>query len=232
MTIQVFISHITEDATVAARLKLKLTEDFLGQLTVFQSSDTESIGAGEVWFSSLGDALRGSSVFIVLCSPRSIERPWVNFEAGAAWILKLPLIPVCFAGQRPGELPMPFSAHQALELADAPGLRRLYGRIAQILGFQLPARDYAELAADLIAPSGLTPADAEAAGLNTDKAIKSRIDEALNHPRFKWRSLDKVAAAAAIPADRAAAILQVDNRVRFGRGKTGNLIVGLRSRVD
>jgi predicted metal-dependent peptidase len=68
--------------------------------------------------------------------------------------------------------------------------------------------------------------------MDTDKAIRSRIDEALSHPRYKWRSLDKVAAAAAIPVDRATAILQTDDRVRFTRGKSGKQIVGLRSRVD
>ena len=37
MPTQIFISHITEDSAVAARLKLRMTEDFLGQLTVFLS---------------------------------------------------------------------------------------------------------------------------------------------------------------------------------------------------
>jgi hypothetical protein len=64
MTTQIFISHITEDAAVATRLKLKLVEDFLGQLTVFQSSDTESIAAGEEWLSSINEAIRGSSIFV------------------------------------------------------------------------------------------------------------------------------------------------------------------------
>jgi len=222
MPTQIFISHITEDAGIAAKLKLRMTEDFLGQVTVFLSSDTESIAAGEVWLSSVSDAIRNSSIFIVLCSPIAVMRPWVNFEAGAAWMKDIPLIPVCFSGLRPRDLPMPLSAHQGLEL-DAQGLRKLYTKIAQTLGCQLPARDYDALAAELIAPD---------AGINADTAIKSRIDEALSHPRYKWRSLDKVAAAAAISVDKAAALLQADNRVRFSRGRSGNTIVGLRSRVD
>ena len=232
MATQVFISHITEDAGVAARLKLRMTEDFLGQVTVFLSSDTESIAAGEEWLSSVSDAIRNSSIFIVLCSPIAITRPWVNFEAGAAWMKDIPLIPVCFAGLRPRDLPMPLSARQGLELNDTQGLRRLYARIAQVLRCHSPARDYDALAADLIDPASRAPVNAGAAEISADIAIKSRIDEALSHPRYKWRSLDKVAAAAAIPADRAAALLQADNRVRFSRGRSGNVIVGLRSRVD
>ena len=207
MAAQIFISHITEDAGIAAKLKLRMSEDFLGQVTVFLSSDTESIAAGEEWLKSVSDALRNSSIFVVLCSPISIMRPWVNFEAGAAWMKDIPLIPVCFSGLRPRDLPMPLSARQGLELNDAQGLRSLYDRIAQVLRFQPPARDYDALAADLVEAA---PADAGAAEVSADTAIKSRIDEALSHPRYKWRSLDKVAAAAAIPADRAAALLQVE----------------------
>jgi hypothetical protein len=232
MATQIFISHITEDAAVAARLKLRMTEDFLGQLTVFLSSDTESIAAGEEWLSSVSGALRNSSIFVVLCSPTAIARPWVNFEAGAAWMREIPVIPACFRGLRPRDLPMPLSARQGLELDDAQGLRRLYVRIALALGFQSPARDYDELAADLASSAELAPTSPRPKETDTDKAIRSRIDEVLSHPRYKWRSLDKVAAAAAIPVDRARAILQTDDRVRLTRGRTGNIIVGLRSRVD
>jgi hypothetical protein len=54
--------------------------------------------------------------------------------------------------------------------------------------------------------------------MSTDKAIRARIDEALSHPRYRWRSIDKIAAAAAVSVDTATAILQVDDRVRFSRG--------------
>jgi hypothetical protein len=232
MATQIFISHITEDANVAARLKLRMTEDFLGQLQVFLSSDTESIAAGQGWFASVLDALHNSSIFIVLCSPIAITRPWVNFEVGAAWMREIPVIPMCFGGLRPRDLAMPLVTLQGLELNDAQGLQRLYTRIAQTLGFQPPARDYAALAADLIASAEQAPANDGAAGMDADKAIKSRLDEALSHPRYKWRSIDKVAAAAAVPVETVTAMLQMDDRVRFSRGRSGNIIVGLRSRVD
>jgi predicted metal-dependent peptidase len=67
--------------------------------------------------------------------------------------------------------------------------------------------------------------------MGVDKAIRSRLDEALSHPRYKWRSLDKLAVAAAIPVATATAMLRADDRVRFSRGSSGNVIVGLRSRV-
>lgn len=231
MAAQIFISHITEDAGAAARLKLRLTEDFLDLLVVFLSSDTESIAAGEEWFASLSEALRNSSIFIVLCSPIAVSRPWVNFEAGAAWMRNIPLIPVCFGGLRPRDLPMPLSARQGLELDDSQGLRRLYARIAQALSVTPPVRDYDVLAADLVASAERAPGNESTMAMNTDKAIRSRLDEALSHPRYKWRSIDKVAVAAAVTVAEATKILQADDRVRFGRGRSGNIIVGLRSRV-
>ena len=144
----------------------------------------------------------------------------------------IPLVPACFGGLRPRDLPMPLSARQGLELNDAQGLRRLYARIAQALDFQSPLRDYDELAAYLTSSAEQNPDHAPAGEIDTDEAIRSRIDEALSHPRYKWRSLDQVAAAAAIPVDRAIAILQADDRVRFTRARSGKMVVGLRSRVD
>lgn len=44
---RVFVSHISEEAKTAARLKDALVRDFLGFIDVFVSSDTESIAAGE-----------------------------------------------------------------------------------------------------------------------------------------------------------------------------------------
>jgi hypothetical protein len=109
----------------------------------------------------------------------------------------------------------------------------MHGRIVEDLGCQIPARDYDALAEDLVASvkrtqGGNYPPTTEP---ENDEAIRSRIDDALSHPRFKWRSLDKVAAVAAVTVERATEILLADDRVRFSRGKSGEVIVGLRSRV-
>jgi hypothetical protein len=132
MTKRAFISHISEEARVASRLKAALTQDSLGLLDVFVSSDTEGIGAGEDWLRAVDRALRESSIVLILCSPTSIRRPWINFEAGAAWMRDVPLIPVCHEGLTPRDLPMPLSLRQGMALGDAEGLRRLYGRIADV----------------------------------------------------------------------------------------------------
>jgi len=93
-----FVSHVGEEAAVAARLKAALSRDFLGLVDVFVSSDADSIAAGEDWLRSIEQALQESSLLVILCSPTSITRPWVNFEAGAAWMRRIPLVPLCHAG--------------------------------------------------------------------------------------------------------------------------------------
>ncbi len=164
---RIFISHISEEKAPAAQLKRALTRDFLGLVDVFVSSDTESISAGEEWLQSVAKALRECAAVVILCSPESVKRPWINVEAGAAWMRDIPLVPVCHLG--------------------------------------------------------LLPRD--------DRDIRDRLRASLETTEFEWRSLERVAIGAAISEERAADLLRSDPEVRFSKGKSVNVIVGLRSRV-
>jgi hypothetical protein len=230
---QVFISHISEEAPVAASLKAALEQDFLGIIDVFVSSDGESIAAGEDWLRSIDEALRNSALLITLCSPASIRRPWINFEAGATWILKVPIIPLCHAGLTPHDLPMPLSLRQGLSLNDAEGLRRLYSRIASTLSCRVPIQSFEDLAEELsnIELQMEVTAQTELRQLEDDRGIGKRLHEALQHPRFKWRSLERVAFEAGVSEEVAADLLRANDEVRFSKGKSGKIIVGLRSRA-
>jgi hypothetical protein len=55
---------------------------------------------------------------IVLLSPASLARPWINFEAGGGWMRGSRLLLLCHSGQRKSDLPAPYSHVQALELDD------------------------------------------------------------------------------------------------------------------
>ncbi len=148
-TKRAFISHISEEAKIASVLKDALVRDFLGMVEVFVSSDTESIAAGEEWLKSVEKALSGATLVIVLCSPNSIFRPWINFEAGAAWMINKPLIPICHLGLAIDDLPMPLSLRQGLAMGDHNGLKRLYARVANAVGCKIPVRDFSRLAQEL-----------------------------------------------------------------------------------
>lgn len=130
---RLFVSHISEEAEIAALLKQTIEEDFLDLVKLFQSSDIGSIVAGDDWLSAVQQALNDASAVIVLCSHASIHRPWVQFELGAAWSRQVPIIPICHSGLKAAQLPMPLSRKEAVELASPDGLARLYQAIASII---------------------------------------------------------------------------------------------------
>jgi len=91
----IFISHISEEAKLAAILKAHVEADFIDTVSVYVSSDTESISAGENWLTSIDVPLSEACIELILCSKASINRGWVNFEAGAGWMRHIPVVPVC-----------------------------------------------------------------------------------------------------------------------------------------
>lgn len=157
---------------------------------------------------------------LILCSPTSIRRPWINFEAGAAWMRKIPLIPMCHAGLTPSDLPAPLSFRHGLLLTEPRGLRRLYQRVARELSCAIPAPPFEAVAVALSRTrQALKPSEREVDLLDRDRGIKRRLDEALRHEGFKWRSLASVASAAGIPEDVAADHLRGGHESRVQQGQ-------------
>jgi TIR domain len=139
-----FISHITEEKELAITFKELVESQFLGMLDVFVSSDENSIGMGQRWLDSITDALTTCAVEVILCSPQSIRRPWINFEAGAGWIRQIPVIPLCHSGIKPSELPMPLNLLQAAELGEISSLKLVFPVLANALGAKPPMVDFTE----------------------------------------------------------------------------------------
>lgn len=53
---------------------------------------------------------------MLLLSERSINRAWVNFEAGAVWPAKKPVIPICIGRMLIEFLPQPYAGMQSVRL--------------------------------------------------------------------------------------------------------------------
>lgn len=140
--IVVFMSHIAEEAGLARILKKHLEKAFLGMVKIFVSSDGQSIVAGDPWLNKIDDALQHASLTLILCSERSIRRPWINFEAGASWVRKIPIIPICHTDLRPRNLPPPLSTLQAVEVSRESGLKQIGQRLAELIGCNQPSVDY------------------------------------------------------------------------------------------
>lgn len=139
---KVFISFIHEEASVATAVQ-KLIQKKLGK-KAFLSSDQWQIYAGEVWLDRIRAELASAKVVVLLLSRTSIGRPWVNFEAGAAWLTaEKAIIPVCYGGLTKNTLPKPYSEIQALNLKQEGYY--LVKSIAHHLGLPPPSpRDYAD----------------------------------------------------------------------------------------
>lgn len=140
-----FISHISKESALAQALKQRLLADFKG-LEVFVSSDRSSIGAGTKWLDQVDQALKSTDLVVVMASPESVTRPWVNFEAGAAWLRGTPLIPACHSGLTPATLPSPLNMLQSIVLADEAGLQKLYDAVAALQGKPTPEVDFSAMA--------------------------------------------------------------------------------------
>lgn len=137
----VFLSHINEEAELAGLFKAEIESNFLGMVDVFVSSEDASISVGSKWLDRITDGLQAAEAMLLLCSPVSIGRPWINFEAGAGWARKIPVAPLCHSGLRPAGLPVPLNMLQAIEANSEAKLADLFKMIASKLNSNTPAVD-------------------------------------------------------------------------------------------
>jgi hypothetical protein len=134
----IFISHITEEKEIAKTLKEFLDKKFLKTVNVFVSSHEESIKLGDDWLSTIKKSMKDCQLIIIICSPISISRPWVNFEAGAGWVKDIPVIPLCHTGLTPGKLPVPLNSFQGGLLNNQDDITKVFSRIAELLNISIP----------------------------------------------------------------------------------------------
>ena len=127
----VFISHVADEGLLALVLKECIQKTTKNKIKVFVSSDIQNIAAGDVWLENLEKALSSAKVLIVLCSPYSVTRPWVNFEIGSAWIKHIPIIPICHSGLELDKLPVPLSSFHGLDINSKKFLRTLIDSLAK-----------------------------------------------------------------------------------------------------
>lgn len=146
----VFLSHITEEAELADLFKTEIERVFLGMIEVFVSSDATSISVGNNWLDRITDGLRSTEAILVLCSPASIGRPWINFEAGAGWARSISVAPLCHSGLRPVQLPLPLNLLQGIEAHDETKLERLFAMLAGKLNSKTPAIDAKSLVSRVV----------------------------------------------------------------------------------
>ena len=140
----VFISHITQEAEMATEVKTLIEQNFVGMIEVLVSSDCNIIKMGQKWLDSISEALGHCAIEIVICIPLSVQRPWINFEAGAGWVRGIPVIPLCHSGMEPSKLPVPLNLLQAAKLTDLNALKLVFPVFANALGASSPKIDFTD----------------------------------------------------------------------------------------
>lgn len=138
----IFISHITSEKEIALALKELVNKAFIGMAEVFVSSDPDSIAMGGKWLEEITHALKGSAVELVLASPNSIKRPWINFEAGAGWVRDIPVVPICHSGMTYKTLPSPLSSLQSGIATDLESMGYVISVLAKAIGCTEPSVDF------------------------------------------------------------------------------------------
>jgi hypothetical protein len=113
---RVFISFIHEDEPVASAVQNLLAQELNLNDEVFLSSDRSQVYAGVIWLDKIKGALGEAGVVVLMMSSRSVRRPWVNFEAGGAWLAGKTVIPCCFGTMTKARLAHPYSSIQSLDL--------------------------------------------------------------------------------------------------------------------
>jgi hypothetical protein len=101
------ISYAAGDSAIADELRNDLEKK---GLKCFMAE--KDIQVATEWQDSIRAALIGSKRVLVLLTPRSLNRPWVLMETGAAWALGKALIPA-LSHVSANELLDPIRRHQA-----------------------------------------------------------------------------------------------------------------------
>jgi hypothetical protein len=135
-----FMSFIHDEVQEATFVRRFIHNALSSPVDSFMSSDRSAIYAGEDWMARIFKELEETKVLVSMLSPVSVSKPWINFEAGAAWMNKKVVIPACIGGLTVGNLPKPYSSLQALDVETFDGMYYLVSSVAHHLGLPEPAR--------------------------------------------------------------------------------------------
>jgi hypothetical protein len=130
----VFISHIGEEKAIALKLQMLIQAAFANAFPVFVSSDPASLSGGEEWYHYILENLAKAKVVLVMLSPESAERPWINFEAGFGTGGKSRVIPLALRGLSFDTLDYPLKGLQGCYL---PQLTEILKEISTRMGVSM-----------------------------------------------------------------------------------------------
>jgi hypothetical protein len=177
---RIFLSHITVESRLGDIIKKHLVRDFIGLVEVFESSDRLSIPAGAKWLTEVMEGLKLADLHLILCSQDATSRPWIQFEAGAAHLRGIPILPLCHGGMTCAQLPVPLSEYEGIQATDPDGIVALYRTIATALGSSIPEIDFGAFAAEVEAFEAAYTREKD---LTASSVPLQRVVERINDPK-------------------------------------------------
>jgi TIR domain len=225
----VFVSYSHADESWLRRLQVHV-QPLLRDHEVAWWDDTR-IAPGSDWRAEIDQALASTKVAVLLISAEFLASDFIATDElprlldaatrDGAMVLSLILRPSQF------ENTPSLSRFQSVNPPDQP-LARLPRWKQDDFFVQLADAIKAALGggSDPVGDPTVTPPTTRG-GSPTESAIHHRLVQILDQSSFRWRTLARVAAEAAVTEETAADILRADERVKFGRGTTGATVVRL-----
>lgn len=147
---KLFLSYVHAEKPVADALKRLIESAFGSGVSVFLAEDPGSVSIGDEWMEKIRAALRSADLLLVLASPASLARPWINIEVGAAWAQGIAFASLCHSGTRRETLPQPYQSRQAYEIDQPEHCEALLAALSKSLsGKELPPLDFPTIALQL-----------------------------------------------------------------------------------
>jgi hypothetical protein len=234
----VFISHDSRDADLAEAFGKLLKSVSAGMIKTFRSSDKsgkDGIDFGDEWYKRLMSKLQATSDVVCLFTDRSLDRPWILFEAGVAkGKLNTPVIGVALGVPLNRVAAGPFYQFQNMDDSEgdlAKLVNQLAGRVpgleldADVVRVQVAAfkKTEAELLKTLVVGPIKKPSDEETEATSVAKlaeemkALPSRVAERLaesgdgfrrrKHRRFHPMMFEEIMHMAGEPGDPVAIMM-------------------------
>jgi TIR domain len=120
-----YIVHAAADRDLAILLRARI-KDLLPGLQVFLASKAGEIPTGEDWLAHIHQNLKAATSFLLLLTPRSVDRHWVWYEAGVAWSRGCRRLPVTAGGLDRATVHYPLKAAQILDLEQPDDAAQLF----------------------------------------------------------------------------------------------------------
>jgi len=137
----VFISHDTRDAELAEAFSKLIKSVSAGMIKTFRSSDkkgNEGIDFGDDWYKRLMTKLQSTSDVVCLFTERSLDRPWILFEAGVAkGKLSTPVVGIALGVPLSRVSTGPFYQFQNMDDSDSDLTKLLHQLARRIPGLEL-----------------------------------------------------------------------------------------------